>query len=125
MRKEREERGERQELPPAPPLRPFDLDADEMRQEPPEDDQETILAEPTVRKKLEVPIPMFEEPAIRLRADILREIEKPDWAKDIVKALAQMQMQMKEKGIDTPLDYTDLDLYKGSDPFLRNSSSQT
>ena len=27
-----------------------------------------------------------------------------------------MQMQMKEKGIDAPLDYTDLDLYKGSDP---------
>ena len=30
--------------------------------------------------------------------------------------MAQMQMQMKEKGIDAPLDYTDLDLYKGSDP---------
>ena len=25
-------------------------------------------------------------------------------------------MQMKEKGIDTSLDYTDLYLYKGSDP---------
>ena len=30
--------------------------------------------------------------------------------------MAQMQMQMKEKGIDAPLDYTDLDLYKGCDP---------
>ena len=33
--------------------------------------------------------------------------------------MAQMQMQMKEKGIDAPLDYTDLDLYKGSDPLPR------
>ena len=31
LRKEREERGERQEQPPAPPMRPFDLDADEIR----------------------------------------------------------------------------------------------
>ena len=30
-----------------------------------------------------------------------------------------MQMQMKEKGIDAPLDYTDLDLYKNSDPLPR------
>ena len=30
--------------------------------------------------------------------------------------MAQMQMQMKGEGIDAPLDYTDLDLYKGSDP---------
>ena len=30
-----------------------------------------------------------------------------------------MKMQMKEKGIDEPLDYTDLDLYKGSDPLPR------
>ena len=26
---------------------------------------------------------------------------------------------MKEKGIDTPLDYRDLDLYKGSDPLSK------
>ena len=26
---------------------------------------------------------------------------------------------MKEKGIDAPLNYTDLDLYKGSDPLPR------
>ena len=25
-------------------------------------------------------------------------------------------MQMKEKGIDAPLDYADLDLHKGNDP---------
>ena len=116
LREERQERRERQEQPPAPSLRPFNLDADKMRQRPLEDDQEMILAETTVRQRLEVPKPAFEESAIRPRADILREMEKPNWAKDIVKIMAQMQMQMKEKGIDTPLDYTDLDLYKGSDP---------
>ena len=78
MRKEREERGERQEQPPAPPLCPFDLDADEIRQRPPEDDQEIILAEPTVRKRLEVPVQIFEEPLVSPRVDILRETEKPD-----------------------------------------------
>ena len=30
-----------------------------------------------------------------------------------------MQMQMRKKGIDAPLDYTDLDLYKGSDPLSK------
>ena len=49
LREEREERRERQEQPLAPPLRPFDLDANEIRQRPLEDDQETILAEPAVR----------------------------------------------------------------------------
>ena len=74
------------------------------------------MVEPTARQRLGVPIPAFEEPAIRPRADIPREIEKLDWAKDIMKTMAQMQMQMEEKGIDAHLDYTNLDLYKGSDP---------
>ena len=59
---------------------------------------------------------MLDESMVRPRVEIPREIERPDWAKDMVKAMAQMKMQMKEKGIDSPLDYTDLDLYKGSDP---------
>ena len=33
-----------------------------------------------------------------------------------MKTMAQIQMQMKEKGIDTPLDYINLNLYKDSDP---------
>ena len=130
MRIEREERTgkqeqplvppqERQEQPPAPPLRPFDLDYDEIRQRLVEDDQETMLAEPMVRQRLEVPAPILEESAIRPRVEIPREAERPDWAKDMVKAMAQMKMQMKEKGINAPLDYTDLDLYKGSDPLPR------
>ena len=51
--------------------------------------------------------------------DVPKEIEKPDWVKDLAKTMAQMQIQMKEKGINAPLDYTDLDLYKGSDPLPR------
>ena len=33
--------------------------------------------------------------------------------------MAQMQIQMKEKGMEAPLDYIDLDLYKGNDPLSR------
>ena len=33
--------------------------------------------------------------------------------------MAQIQLQIKEKGIDAPLDYIDLDLYKGTDPLPR------
>ena len=72
-----------------------------------------------VQQRLEVPAPILEESVIRPRVEIPREAERPDWAKDMVKAMAQMKMQMKEKGIDAPLDYTDLDLYKGSDPLPR------
>ena len=80
-----------------------------------EDDQKTLLAEPMVRQRLEVPAPILEESMVRPRVEIPREAERPDWAKDLVKAMAQMKMQMKEKGIDAPLDYTELDLCKGSD----------
>ena len=68
-----------------------------------------------VRQRLEVPAPMLEELVIRPRTEISREAERPDWAKDLVKTMAQMKIQIKEKGIDAPLDYTDLDLYKGND----------
>ena len=62
---------------------------------------------------------MLKEPVIRPRTEIPRKAERPDWAKNLVKAMDQMKMQMKEKGMDAPLDYTNLDLYKGSDPLPR------
>ena len=55
-----------------------------------EDDQEIILAEPMVWQKLEVPVPTLEEPVIRPRVEILREAKRPNWAKDMVKVMAQM-----------------------------------
>ena len=88
--------------PPAPQYRPFDLDAETSEKQPMEGDQETLLVEPITRQRL----------------DVLEEIEKSDWAKDLIKTMAQMQIQMKEKGMGDPLDYTDLDLYKGNDPLL-------
>ena len=47
---------------PAPQYRPFDLDAKTSGKQPIEDDQETLLAEPITRQRL----------------DVLEEIEKPD-----------------------------------------------
>ena len=51
--------------------------------------------------------------------DILEEIEKSDWAKDLIKTMTQMQIHIKEKGMEAPLNYTDLDLYKVNDPLPR------
>ena len=42
--------------------------------------------------------------------------EQPDWAKNLTKTMAQMQIMMKEKGMTTPMDYVDLDLYEEDDP---------
>ena len=48
--------------------------------------------------------------------DMSEEVKKSDWAKDLAKSMAQMQVVMKEKGMEAPLDYTDLDLHKGDNP---------
>ena len=48
--------------PPAPQYRPFDLDAETSGKQPIEDDQETLLAEPITRQRLDIP----------------KELEKPD-----------------------------------------------
>ena len=42
--------------------------------------------------------------------------EQSDWAKNLTKAMAQMQVMMKEKGMATPMDYTDLSLDEEDDP---------
>ena len=41
-------------------------------------------------------------------------VEDSEWAKNLNKSMARMQMMMKEKGIDTTMDYVDLD--EGDDP---------
>ena len=38
------------------------------------DDQETLLSEPITRQSLDIP----------------KEVEKPDWAKDLMKTMAEM-----------------------------------
>ena len=93
-------RSEERQAPPPPQPHPFDLDGEDLGRQQVDDDQETLFAEPVTKQRLDVP----------------EEVERPDQAKDLAKTIAQMQMQMKEKGIDAPLDYTELDLHKGSDP---------
>ena len=39
-----------------------------------EDDQETLLAKPITRQRLDIP----------------KEVEKPDWAKDLIKTMTQV-----------------------------------
>ena len=45
--------------------------------------------------------------------------EQSDWAKNLIKAMAQMQVIMKKKGMATPMDYTDLTLDEEDDPLPR------
>ena len=44
-----------------------------------------------------------------------KNVEKIDWAKNINKVMTQMQMMMKEKGMDSPMDYVDLSLNEDDD----------
>lgn len=85
---------------PIPPPQPFDINAEDLGRQQLDDDQETVLAEPVIRQKVDVP----------------ESKEKPEWAKDLVKSMAQMQLQMKEKGIDSPINYSDLSLGEDDDP---------
>ena len=47
------------------------------------------------------------------------DMEQLDWAKNITKTMTQIQMMMKEKGMDAPMDYTDLNLDEEDDPLPR------
>ena len=60
--------------PPVPQYRPFDLEVETSGKQPMEDDQEPLLAEPITQQRLDIP----------------EEMEKPDWAKDLMKTMAQM-----------------------------------
>ena len=48
--------------------------------------------------------------------DILETVGKIDWAKNITKVVTHMQTMIKEKGIDAPLDYTNLSLEREDEP---------
>ena len=43
-------------------------------------------------------------------------MEQSDWAKNLTKAMIQMQIMIKEKGMTTLTDYTDLTLDEEDDP---------
>ena len=38
--------------------------------------------------------------------------EQPEWAKEMAKVRSQMQLLMKDKGLDAAIEYSDLDLVK-------------
>ena len=65
-----------------------------------------------------------EEDDVTVLADLIgrrnvgqaENVEQSDWAKNLIKAMAQMQVMMKEKGMTTPIDYTDLTLDEEDDP---------
>ena len=46
-------------------------------------------------------------------------VEQSYWAKNLTKAMAQMQVMMKENGMTTPMDYADLILDEEDDPLPR------
>ena len=48
--------------------------------------------------------------------DIFETLKKTNWAKNITKAMTHVHMMMKEKGINAPLDYTNLSLERDDDP---------
>ena len=61
-----------------------------------EDDMETVL---TDLPKQELPPPAGDS-------------EQPEWAKEMTKMRSQLQLLMKDKGLDAAIEYSDLDLVK-------------
>ena len=59
---------------------------------------------------------LLTNPAGRQEADISETVRKTDWAKNITKVVTHVQTMMKEKGIDAPLDYTNLSLEREDEP---------
>ena len=83
----------------APPIGPVDLDTELLVRDREEDDV-TVLADPISRRNM----------------GQAENAEQPDWAKNLTKTMAQMQIMMKENGMTTPMDYTDLTLDEEDDP---------
>ena len=50
--------------------------------------------------------------------DISETIGKTDWAKNITKVMTRIQMMIKKKGIDAPLDYTNFSLEREDELLL-------
>ena len=61
-----------------------------------EDDMETVLTD--------LPKQELQPPA--------GDFEQPEWAKEMTKMRSQLQLLMKDKGLDAAMDYDDMDLVK-------------
>ena len=83
---------------PVPPTSLVDLDTELPVREKEEDDV-TVLADPISRRNM----------------GQAENVEQPDWAKNMTRAMTQMKIMMKENGMTTPMDYADLTLDEEDD----------
>ena len=90
------------ESQPTPPIGLVDLDTELPVREREEDDM-IVLADPIGQRNM----------------GQAENAEQPDWAKNLTKTMAQMQIMMKENGMTIPMDYTDLTLDEEEDPLPR------
>ena len=67
-----------------------------------------------IREGVEKEIIVIADPEKKKGVAQVESVEESEWAKKMNKTMARMQMVMKEKGIDTAVDYVDLD--EGDDP---------
>ena len=68
-----------------------------------------------VRERKEDNVTMLAEPVGQRNVGQAENAEQSNWAKNLTKAMAQMQVMMKEKGMATPVDYADLTLDEEDD----------
>ena len=87
------------ELKPEQPADPINLDEEIPTRERAEDEV-TVLADPERQRNVNQP----------------ENVEQSEWAKNMTKTMAQMQSMMKEKGLATSMDYSDLSLDGEGDP---------
>ena len=90
------------ESQPIPPFGLVDLDTELLVREREEDDV-TVLADPIGRRNV----------------GQAENVEQPYWAKNMTRAMTQMQIMIKENGMTTPMDYADLTLDDEDDPLPR------
>ena len=62
-----------------------------------------------VKERVEEEITVIANPEKKKGVTQAESGEEPEWAKNVNKNMARMQMMMKEKGLDTTMDYEDLD----------------
>ena len=64
-------------------------------------------------------VAVLADPVARRNIGQVEEGEHYDWVKNLTKVVAQMQVMMKEKGMTTPMDYTNLNMDEEDDPLSR------
>ena len=69
-----------------------------------------------VREREEDNVTVLAEPVGQRNVGQAENAKQSDWAKNLTKAMAQMQVMMKENGMATLMDYTDLSLDEEDDP---------